>query len=107
MSAPLSVQYDAVEALADELAALATQLAEEQPLCRTAAASLRAALLGDVGWRSGAAAAAWGSLMGLIAQECEAMAATLHAAVDSYRTIDAGIARSVLPGRARAGAGPR
>jgi hypothetical protein len=100
MPAPLSVGLDAVDALADELATLAAQLAEEPPLCRTAAASLRTALGEDVGWRAGAAATAWSSLTGLLAEECAAMAGTLHAAVDSYRALDGELAQAVLPGGA-------
>jgi|tagenome__1003787_1003787.scaffolds.fasta_scaffold20345781_1 hypothetical protein len=100
MPAPISVGFDAVDALADELAALAAQLAEERPLCLTAAASLRSALTGDVGWRAGAAATAWGSLTEVLAEECAAMAGTLHAAVASYRSLDGDLARAVRPGGA-------
>jgi hypothetical protein len=107
MTAPLSVRFAAVDALADELAALAAQLAEEQPLCRTAAACLRTGLVGDVGWRAGAAATAWGTLTGLLAGECAAMAGTLHAAVASYRALDGELAQAVLPGRVGAVAVPR
>ena len=107
MSAPVSIRFDAVDALADELAALAAQLAEEQPLCRSAAACLQTGLDGDVGWRAGAAATAWGTLTGLLAGECAAMAGTLHAAVASYRAVDGELAQAVLPGRVGAVPVPR
>src|SRR4051794_28814575 len=107
MSAPLSVRFDAVEALAGELAALAVQLAEEQPRCRAAAASLDTALGSDVGWRAGATATAWGTLTGVLAEECAAVAATLRAAAASYRSLDADVARAVLPGCVGAVAVPR
>jgi hypothetical protein len=107
MSAPLSIRFPDVGDLADELAALAGQLAEEQPLCRTAAASLETALGGDIGGRAAAAATAWGDLTGVLADRCAAMAGTLRAAVASYRAVDGVLAEAVLPGRVGAAALPR
>lgn len=107
MSAPLSVQFDAVDALAGELAALAAQLAEEPPLCRTAAASFATALGGEAGRCAADAATAWAALTGLLAERCAATAGTLRAAVLSYRALDAGLAAAVLPGRSGAAARPR
>jgi hypothetical protein len=107
VSAPLSVRFDAVDALADELAALAAQLAEEPALCRTAAASFAAALGGDAGSQAAAAATAWAGLTGGLADRCAATAGTLHAAVASYRAMDQELAAAVLPGRTGAAARPR
>jgi hypothetical protein len=106
VSAPLSVQFDAVDALADELAVLAAQLAEEPPLCRTAAASFATALGDQVGGGASEASTAWAGLTGVLADRCAAMAGTLHAAVASYRALDGGLACAVLPG-GPAGAVPR
>ena len=107
MSAPLSVQFDAVVALADELAALAAQLAEEPPLCRTAAASFATALGGDAGRSASDAATAWAGLTAVLADRCAATAGTLRAAVASYRALDGELATAVLPGSVGAAARPR
>jgi hypothetical protein len=107
MSAPVSIRYSAVEGLAGELAALAAQLAEEPPRCRAAAASARTAVDGDVGWRAGAAMTAWGSLTGLLAEQCAGLAGTLRAAVASYRAVDWTLADAVRPGRVGATPVPR
>ena len=107
MSAPLSVQFHAVDALAGELATLAAQLAEEPPLCRAAAASYATALGGEAGRSAADAATAWAALTGLLAERCAATAGRLHAAVLSYRALDAGLADAVLPGRPGAAARPR
>jgi hypothetical protein len=103
----LSVQLDVVDALADELAALAAQLAEEPPLCRTAAASFATALGEDAGRRAADAATAWAGLTGLLADRCAATAGTLHAAVASSRVLDSELAAAVLPGRTGVAARPR
>jgi hypothetical protein len=106
MSALIAVQLDAVDALAAELAAVAAELGDEAPRCRTAAAELRE--LGDVtGWRAGAAATAWAALLELLARECGSTATTLRAAVAGYRAQDAGLAGAVLPGRIGAVPVPR
>ena len=102
MSAPLSVDLDAVDALADELAALAAQLAEDPPLCRAAAASFASAVAGDAGRRASDAATAWAALTSILADRCAATAGTLRAAVASYRAVDSGLAAAVLPGRSAA-----
>jgi hypothetical protein len=95
MSAPVAVQLDAVAALADELSLLAARLAEESPLCRIAAASLRAGL-GE--GAAADAATAWGGLAQVLAEECAATARTLAGAVAAYRSADAQLARALLPG---------
>jgi hypothetical protein len=97
MSAPITVQLDAVAALADELSRLAAQLAEEPPLCRLAAASLGTAL-GDGPGEAAAAATAWAGLAEILAEECAATAQTLAGAVAAYRSTDAELARALMPG---------
>ena len=98
MSAPITVQLDAVAALADELSLLAAQLAEEPSLCRVAAASLRTALGDGVGEAAAATAIAWGDLAEVLAEECAATARTLSGAVAAYRAADEALARALLPG---------
>jgi hypothetical protein len=107
MSTVISVQLDGVEALAAELAALATSLAGETRLCASAAASLSAALGDDAGWFARAAATGWGSLTGLLAEGSASMATTLSAAVASYRAADLALAGQVDPGLPGHGVVPR
>jgi hypothetical protein len=97
MPTPITVQLAAVAALADELSLLATQLAEESPLCRLAAASLRTGLQDGLG-EAAAAATAWAGLAEVLAEECAATARTLIGAVAAYRSADAELARALLPG---------
>jgi hypothetical protein len=104
--APISVQLDAVDALAAELAALAGELGDEAELCRSTARSLFAALDGHEGWAAGAAATAWGSLTEVVAARTAAVAATLTAATTAYRAADAAMSEGI--GQRRPGeAGPR
>ena len=97
----ISVQFDALEALAEELAALAAELDDDAALCRSAAAALSTALDGDEGWTSGGAAIAWGSLTGVVATRTAAVAATLSAAAVAYRAADATLSADVAGRRAR------
>jgi hypothetical protein len=97
MSTPISVQLDTVVALADELSLLAAQLAEEPPLCRLAAASLRTGLEDGLG-EAASAATAWGGLAEILAEECAATARTLAAAAAAYRSADAQLAQAMTPG---------
>jgi hypothetical protein len=102
----ITVQLDATAALADELALLAAQLADEQPLCRGAAGDLRAALDGGTGVLAAGCATGWAELTGVLAQRCAVTGRALGAAVDAYRDAEAlraaGIAAAGRPGR-----GPR
>jgi PPE-repeat protein len=95
MSAIICVQLDAVESLAEELRVLAAELADEEQLCRSAAASLAAALDGDVGWDAAAAATAWGRLAGVLAAHSSSVATTLSGAVEAYRAADAMLAEGL------------
>jgi hypothetical protein len=92
----IAAQLDAIDAMADELAGLATELIAEADLCRSTAVSLGAAVTGEVGHRAGAAGTAWGTLIDLVAQRTGALAATLHRAVDSYRLADAALSDRLL-----------
>jgi ABC-type uncharacterized transport system YnjBCD ATPase subunit len=98
MSTQLSVHLDAVDALADELTALADQLAEDPPLCRAAATSYATALGGEAGRRASDAAIAWAGLTSVLADRCAATAGALRAAVASYRALDDGLATVLSPG---------
>jgi hypothetical protein len=105
MSSPISVQLDAVEALAAELAVLAAELDDDAELCRSTAVSFTTALEGDEGWTSGAAATAWASLTALVAARTSAVADTLTAATAAYRAADSAMAGGIA-GRRAPGAVP-
>jgi hypothetical protein len=97
MSSVISVQLDEVSDLAGELAALSAELDERARLCRDAATMLVDALGGTEGWRAGATATAWSSLVGLVAERTGAAAASLLAAVATYRAVDAAVADRMCP----------
>jgi hypothetical protein len=101
VSAVITIQLDAVEALAAELATLARALGEDARLCSSTAGSLAAALGGDDGWRARAAATAWGALTEHLADGAGALSTTLTAAVSAYRAADAGLAGAIDPGLGR------
>jgi hypothetical protein len=105
LSGTITAQLDAIDALADELAGLATELADEARLCRSTAVSLGTALGGEAGEHAGAAGAGWGALLELVAEHTDGLAGTLRAAVDSYRLTDATLADRVLA--RRQGTAPR
>ena len=99
MSTTITAQFDAIDALAAELAGLAAELTEEAPLCRSTAVSLGSAVSGATGERAGAAGSSWAAALQLLGQRTGTLAATLSAAVDSYRTADAVLADRVLARR--------
>lgn len=102
MSSIISVQLDAVQALAAELAALATELDHEAALCRSTAGSFATALPGEQGWAAADAATAWAGLTAVVADRSRAVALTLAAAVDSYRATDAVLSRRIALRRSAA-----
>ena len=106
MSAVITVQLDAVEALAAELAGLAGRLSDDARLCTSTAASFATALGGDDGWRARATATDWALLTEVLAEGAGALATTLRGAVAAYRAADAGLAGAIDPGLGRRG-GPR
>jgi hypothetical protein len=95
MCSTISVQLDAVDALAAELTALATELGEEEGLCRSTAGSLSVALDGHEGWTAGATATAWGALTGVLAARTAAVATTLTGATAAYRAADAALSKGI------------
>ena len=99
MSATIAAEFDAIDALAAELAGLAAELAGEARLCRSTAASLGTAVSGGVGESAGAAGSGWSTALELLGQQTGVLAATLSAAVDSYRAADAALADRVLARR--------
>ncbi len=99
MSATIAAEFDVIDALAAELAGLAAELAEEARLCRSTAISLGTAVSGGAGDGAGAAGSGWGTALELLGQQTRALAATLSAAVDSYRAADAALADRVLARR--------
>ena len=99
MSVTIAAQFDAIDTLAAELAGLAAELAGEAQLCRSTAVSLGTAVSGGAAESAGAAGAGWGTARELLGQQTGALAATLSAAVDSYRTADAALADQVLTRR--------
>ncbi|MCV2491751.1 hypothetical protein OF117_20605 [Geodermatophilus sp. YIM 151500] len=99
MSSTISVQLDAVDALADELGALAAELDEDVLECRSAAAQLAAALDGPVGWQAGATATAWSSLAAALVERATALSGGLRAAVGAYRALDSALVSELRPVR--------
>lgn len=99
MSVTIAAQFDAIDALAAELAGLAAELAGDAQLCRSTAVSLGTAVSGGGGERAGAAGSGWAAVLELLGQRTGALAATLSAAVDSYRATDATLADRVLARR--------
>jgi hypothetical protein len=84
----VSVRPDALTALADELAALAADLAADADACGGAAALLAAGLGGEEGLVAAFAARGWGQLLDGLADGCRTMAGTLHAALEAYRNAE-------------------
>lgn len=99
MSATIAAEFDAIDALAAELAGLAAELAGDAQLCRSTAVSLGTAVSGGAGQSAGAAGSGWGTALELLGQQTGVLAATLSAAVDSYRAADAALADRVLARR--------
>jgi hypothetical protein len=99
MSAPtgptISIQFDAVAALADELSTLAAELSEDGALCRSAAPRLHAALGGDEGWSALSAATAWAALAEVVGARSGAVAGSLVTAVAAYRAAEEALARRI------------
>ena len=104
MSHPLpgeafTVVPDGLQALADELAALAAALTEDVERARSAAACFPEAFGGQEGWAAGATATAWACLYEVMAARTSALAGTLTAAVAAYLAEDAWLASSFGSGR--------
>ena len=104
MSHPLpgesfTVVPDAVAALADELCALAAELARDVERIRSSAGWFPTALEGHEGWAAGAAATSWALLCDVVASRTRALGEVLTAAVTAYLAEDAAVASSFGSGR--------
>ncbi len=100
MSRQIAIQLDAVQALGEELAALATELSADTDLCASSAASLAVAAPGEVADRAGTTGRTWASLVADLAAGADAASRTLLAAVTSYRLADAAVSDRLLAARA-------
>jgi len=96
-----AVHPEALTALADELASLASALATDGDRCRSAAGTLDTALGGGrEGAAAGAVATAWADLAGALADDTAVVAGTVRAAAVAYRGADeelAGRFRTPVP----------
>ncbi len=88
MSSTISVQLDALDALAGELTALAGELHDDADRCSTAGAGLSAGLTLDECLTAVWAASAWAVLARAVADGTQAVAAALSAAVIAYRAAE-------------------
>ncbi len=102
MSTSIAIQLDAVQALGEELAALAGELAGDTDLCAATAVSLATAASGPVSDAAGSTGRAWATLVADCVAGTEAASATLLAAVRSYRFADAALSDRLLAARAGA-----
>jgi uncharacterized protein YukE len=99
VSTSIVAEFEVIDALAAELAGLAAELSGDAQQCRSTAVSLGTAVSGGVGERAGAAGSGWATTLELLGRQAGALAATLSAAVDSYRMADATLADRVLARR--------
>jgi hypothetical protein len=95
VSALISVQLDVLAGLLAELRALGAELGEEQRLTSATGWSVRGALAGPVGEETALAAAEWAEALTALATRTLAVAATLDAALSSYRAADLGLAGQI------------
>ncbi len=102
MSTPIAIQLDAVQALGQELAALATELSADADLCAATAVSLATAAPGPVSDAAGATGRAWATLVADCVAGTQAASAALAGAVRSYRLADAALSDRLLAARAGA-----
>jgi hypothetical protein len=94
----VSVQLDALGVLLDELVALGRQLGGEAELSGSSGRSLGAALGGTAGAAADDAGAGWAAVTAALAARTLAVAATLDAALATYRSTDAGLAAQMVAG---------
>ena len=102
MSVSIAIQLDAVQALGEELVALATELAAEADLCSSTAVSLGTAAPGPVSDAAGATGRTWAVLVTELAAGADAASVTLLETVRSYRLADAALSDRLLAARAGA-----
>ncbi|SEP27929.1 hypothetical protein [Trujillonella endophytica] len=89
MSDSIVVQFETLEGLADELAALSAELASEADLCRSAVYTFGTAADGEVAGAAAQLGTGWAELVALLAEGTDAVAGSLRAAVRSYRLQEA------------------
>ena len=92
MSVTISVELRALQDLAEELAALAAELAGEAELCRSATYTLTTAVDGETAAAAGRLGDGWAGLLELLAQGTGGFARALGAAVLGYMIEDLGLA---------------
>jgi hypothetical protein len=97
----IDVQLDALGALLAELAALGAERGEDGQLCASAGRALGTALEGTAGESAAATGAAWTDLLTALAARTLAVAATLAAALESYRAVDGSLAGQLGGGGGR------
>lgn len=95
MSSIISVQLDALDALAGELSTLAGELHEGAERCASAAVALADGLSRGEGLDAAWAAGLWASLARAVSDAARAVADTLRAAIGAYRAAEAVRARSI------------
>jgi hypothetical protein len=95
VSALISVQLDVLAGLLAELRALGAELTEEQQLTAATGRSVGGALAGGVGEEAALAGAEWCGVLAALAARTLAVAATLDAALSSYRAADLGLAGQI------------
>jgi hypothetical protein len=95
MSSTISVQLDALDALAGELDALAGELRADAERCTAAAGALADGLNRDERLNAAWAAGLWAALERAVADDARAVAATLAAAIGAYRAAEAVRAQSI------------
>lgn len=91
MSDTIVVQFEALEGLADELAALGAELAGEAELCRSATYTFATAADGETGDSAARLGTGWAGLVELLGQGAGAVAESLRGAVRSYRMQEAAL----------------
>ena len=87
----VTVQLDAVDALAARLAGLGGELTADAELTRVCAPAAAAALPGPAGAELAGTGTAWSALLDVLAESTSAIAATLVASVAAYRALDASL----------------
>ena len=107
MSHLISVQLDVLGRLLAELRALGAELGGEQQLTAASGQALARSLAGPVGEEAALAGDEWAGALGALAARTLAVAATLDAALDAYRTADLQLAGQLTPARPGGPAVPR
>ena len=95
MSSIISVQLDALEALAAELRLLARELDDDADRCSGAAAAVVRGLSQDAALEAVFAASTWAEEVAGVAEGTRAVAGALPAAASSYRAADEARAASI------------